>query len=86
MGDSSGVSLFYGRICWGLGAEMGKDVQDFIDKLENMVRRLAHVNKDGFVDAMHLIEVYSEIADIMIAFDIEQYQETSEDDESSEGD
>lgn len=63
---------------------MGKDVQDFIDKLENMVRRLAHVNKDGFVDAMHLIEVYSEIADIMIAFDIEQYQETSEDDESSE--
>ena len=65
---------------------MGKDVQDFIDKLENMVRRLAHVNKDGFVDAMHLIEVYSEIADIMIAFDIEQYQETSEDDESSEGD
>lgn len=65
---------------------MGKDVQDFIDKLENMVRRLAHVNKDGFVDAMHLIEVYSEIADIMIAFDIEQYQETSEDDDSSEGD
>ena len=65
---------------------MGKDVQDFIDKLENMVRRLAHVNKDGFVDAMHLIEVYSEIADIMIAFDIEQYQETSEDDESSEED
>ena len=63
---------------------MGKDVQDFIDKLENMVRRLAHVNKDGFVDAMHLIEVYSEIADIMIAFDIEQYQETSEDDESSD--
>ena len=65
---------------------MGKDVQDFIDKLENMVRRLAHVNKDGFVDAMHLIEVYSEIADIMIAFDIEQYQESSEDDESSEED
>ena len=65
---------------------MGKDVQDFIDKLENMVRRLAHVNKDGFVDAMHLIEVYSEIADIMIAFNIEQYQESSEDDESSEED
>jgi len=63
---------------------MGKDVQDFIDKLENMVRRLAHVNRDGFVDAMHLIEVYSEIADIMIAFDIEQYQETSEDETSEE--
>ena len=72
-----GSPFFYGRICWGQGAEMAKDVQDFIDKL-------AHVNKDGFVNAMHLIEVYSEIADIMIAFDIEQYEESSEDDESTE--
>ena len=79
-----GSPFFYGRICWGQGAEMAKDVQDFIDKLENQVRRLEHVNKDGFVNAMHLIEVYSEIADIMIAFDIEQYEDSSEDDDSTE--
>ncbi len=79
-----GSPFFYGRICWGQGAEMAKDVQDFIDKLENQVRRLSHVNWDGFVNAMHLIVVYSEIADIMIAFDIEQYEESSEDDDSTE--
>ena len=63
---------------------MSKHLEEFIAKLENLVRRLAHVNKDGIVDALHLIEVYCEISDLMIAFEIEQYQESSEEESSEE--
>jgi len=61
---------------------MSKDLQDFIARLENLVRRLGHVNDDGIIDTMHLIEVYSEMADLLIGFDIEQYQESSSEEES----
>lgn len=61
---------------------MSKDLEDFISKLENLVRRLGHVNDDGIIDTMHLIEVYSEMADLLIGFDIEQYQESSSEEES----
>ena len=63
---------------------MSSDLEDFIAKLENLVRRLAYCNKDGFVDALHLIEVYCEISDLMIAFEIEQYQDSSEEDSSED--
>lgn len=63
---------------------MSKDLEDFISKLENLVRRLEHVNDDGIIDTMHLIEVYSEMADLLIGFDIEQYQESSEEESCSE--
>ncbi len=66
---------------------MQKDLQDFITKIENAVRRLPYANKDGFVDTLHLVEVYCEISDLLIDFDIEQYQESSSsEDESSEED
>jgi hypothetical protein len=36
---------------------MSSDLEDFIAKLENLVRRLAYCNREGFIDALHLIEV-----------------------------
>ncbi len=64
---------------------MHKDLQDFINKIENAVRRLPYANRDGFIDTMHLVEVYCEISDLLIEFDIEQYQESSSsEDETSE--
>lgn len=66
---------------------MHKDLQDFINKIENAVRRLPYANRDGFIDTMHLVEVYCEISDLLIEFDIEQYQESSSsEDETSEED
>ena len=66
------------------GAEMTKHLEEFIAKLENLVRRLAYCHKDGFVDALHLIEVYCEISDLMIAFEIEMYEEDSSEEEGDQ--
>tara|TARA_X000000950_G_scaffold96984_1_gene122540 strand:+ start:4433 stop:4639 length:207 start_codon:yes stop_codon:yes gene_type:complete len=62
---------------------MRTDLQEFIVKLENAVRRLPYANRDGFIDTMHLVEVYCEISDLLIEFDIEQYQESSSSEEET---
>lgn len=76
--------FFYGRILRDQEYKMSADLQDFISRLETLVRRLAYANEDGIIDTMHLIEVYSEIADLLISFDIEQYQESSEEETSED--
>ena len=54
---------------------MDTDLQQFIEKLQNLMRRLEHTNGDSAIDALHLVEVYCELADLIISFNIEQYQE-----------
>tara|TARA_R100000664_G_C2704178_1_gene103392 strand:- start:87 stop:278 length:192 start_codon:yes stop_codon:yes gene_type:complete len=54
---------------------MDTDLQQFIEKLQNLMRRLKHTTGDSAIDALHLVEVYCELADLIISFNIEQYQE-----------
>ena len=54
---------------------MDTDLQQFIEKLQNLMRRLKHTTGDSALDALHLVEVYCELADLIISFNIEQYQE-----------
>jgi hypothetical protein len=54
---------------------MDTDLQQFIEKLQNLMRRLEHTTGDSAIDALHLVEVYCELADLIISFNIEQYQD-----------
>ena len=65
---------------------MDKDVLELISKLENLTRRLKHVDKDGIVNTLHVIELFCELSDIVLGFDVEQYHsdESSWEDSSTE--
>ena len=67
-----------------LGVFMFKDIQQLIDKLGNLTRRLEHLDKKGIIDTLHLVEVFCELSDVLLEFDIEHYQdEDSQDSEDS---
>ena len=71
-----------------LGESMFKDIHELIDKLSNLTRRLEHLDKKGMIDTLHLVELFCELSDIVLGFDIEHYQEDesqeSQDSESNE--
>ena len=63
---------------------MFKDIQQLIDKLGNLTRRLEHLDKKGIIDTLHLVELFCELSDVLLEFDIEHYQdEDSQDSEDS---
>jgi len=62
-----------------LGESMFKDIHELIDKLSNLTRRLEHLDKKGMIDTLHLVELFCELSDIVLGFDIEHYQEDSDD-------
>ena len=64
---------------------MFKDINELIAKLENLVRRLKHLPKDKMGNTLHLVELFCELSDVLIEFDIEHYQdsESSQDSEST---
>jgi hypothetical protein len=63
---------------------MFKDIHELIKKLANLTRRLEHIDKKGIIDTLHLVEVFCELSDVLLEFDIEHYQdEDSQDSEDS---
>ena len=67
-----------------LGESMFKDIKELIDKLGNLTRRLEHLDKKGIIDTLHLVELFCELSDVLLEFDIEHYQdEDSQDSEDS---
>ena len=58
---------------------MIRDIHELVNKLDNLTRRLKHLDDKGIMDTLHLVELFFELTDIVLQFDIEHYQEDSED-------
>jgi len=58
---------------------MIRDIHELVNKLDNLTRRLEHLDDKGIMDTLHLVELFCELTDIVLQFDIEHYQEDSED-------
>ena len=63
---------------------MFKDIHELIYKLSNLTRRLEHVDKEGIIDTLHLVELFCELSDIVLGFNIEHYQDEHSEDTSCE--
>ena len=64
-----------------IGDFMHKDITELVSKLDNLSRRLKHLNKDEIINTLHLMELFCELSDIVLEFDIESY---SDEDSSTE--
>jgi hypothetical protein len=66
------------------GVLMFKDINELIAKLDNLVRRLKHLPKDKMGNTLHLVELFCELSDVLIEFDIEHYQDSESSQEDSQ--
>lgn len=62
---------------------MIRDIHELINKLDNLARRLKHLDDKGIMDTLHLVELFCELTDIVLQFDIEHYQESQDSEDSS---
>tara|TARA_E500000178_G_scaffold347879_1_gene401965 strand:+ start:522 stop:773 length:252 start_codon:yes stop_codon:yes gene_type:complete len=80
------LGFFYCGIVSYLGATMKKDLEDFVAHLQILTAKLYRLSGENLLKRLHIIEVYAEMCDIMIEFNIEQFEdsEDSEEQESEE--
>tara|TARA_R100000664_G_scaffold12002_2_gene19330 strand:+ start:308 stop:508 length:201 start_codon:yes stop_codon:yes gene_type:complete len=61
---------------------MQKNIQEFIEQMRILSEKLSRLSDRQLENRLHIIETYSEMADLMIGFEIEQYEESDSDSET----
>ena len=60
---------------------MQKDLEDFLAHLDILSTRLQGLSGETLLRRLHIIEVYAEMCDLMIDFNIEQFEDSEEESE-----
>ncbi len=68
--------------CEQSGEDMQKNIQEFIEQMRILSEKLSRLSDRQLENRLHIIETYSEMADLMIGFEIEQYEESDSDSET----